>query len=177
MVETKSKSHPPPALSTYLMISGYSAGFRKRIWRYVLAALIIGFIIFCEIRKQSSFLEHESLDLQGKPLRSKSKYESKEKNGEPFRNGVNTALQPIVGKVTISFGEPDAVYERAIRSHEQHNKKMEYPQFVLKERVLSGLWSKHAYIISILVQELAKPEDQRLRWLMFVSFQAIFYIN
>lgn len=74
--------------------------------------------------------------------------------------------QPVVGKVTISFGEPDAVYERAINSHAYHNLRMGYPQFLLKERILPGLWSKHAYIFSILVEELSKPKSQRLQWLM-----------
>lgn len=80
--------------------------------------------------------------------------------------GVTTAIQPTIGKVTISFGEADEVYERAIRSHELHNRLMGYSQFVLRERLVPGLWSKHAYIFSIIVQELSKPEPQRLKWLM-----------
>lgn len=76
------------------------------------------------------------------------------------------AVQPTIGKVTISFGEGDEVYERAIQSHELHNRQMGYSQFILRERLVPGLWSKHAYIFSIIVQELSKPEDQRLKWLM-----------
>ena len=74
--------------------------------------------------------------------------------------------QSTIGKVTISFGEPDEVFDRAIRSHEFHNNKWGYPQFVLRERVMSGLWSKHAYIFSVIVQELAKPKAKRLQWIL-----------
>ena len=82
---------------------------------------------------------------------------------------ASSITQPVVGKITISFGEPEEVYERAIRSHESHNKAMGYTQFVLRERLVPGLWSKHAYIFSVIVQEMAKPEGQRLKWLMFVT--------
>ncbi|KAF2838866.1 glycosyltransferase family 34 protein [Patellaria atrata CBS 101060] len=72
--------------------------------------------------------------------------------------------QPVVGKITISFGGPDPCYDRAIESHNLHNQIHGYPEFVLRERLLSGLWSKHAYILHIITEELAKPEDQRLQW-------------
>lgn len=71
-----------------------------------------------------------------------------------------------VGKMTVSFGEPDEVFDRAIHSHELHNKRMGYPYFILRERVLPGLYSKHAFIFSVIVQELAKPEAERLQWVM-----------
>ena len=71
-----------------------------------------------------------------------------------------------IGKMTISFGEPDAVYDRAIRSHELHNELMGYKQFVLRERIMSGLWTKHAYILSVITNELTKPVDERLKWVM-----------
>jgi hypothetical protein len=82
---------------------------------------------------------------------------------------ANSVVPPTIGKITISFGETEEVYERAIRSHEFHNREMGYSQFVLRERLVPGLWSKHAYIFSVIVQEMAKPEGQRLKWLMFVT--------
>jgi hypothetical protein len=82
---------------------------------------------------------------------------------------TNSIIPPAIGKMTISFGETEEVYERAIRSHEFHNREMGYSQFVLRERLVPGLWSKHAYILSVIVQEMAKPEGQRLKWLMFVT--------
>jgi hypothetical protein len=173
----KATRYPPPAVPIPQMISGYSGGMKKRILRYTLAAFVVGFIIFCEIRKQSWSSEYQSSSLRqqhlhGEPLSSGHglvKQPLREKNDGAPQIDFSAATRPVVGKITISFGEPDPVYDRAIRSHEYHNKRMGYPQFVLKERVLSGLWSKHAYIFSVLVQELAKPEDQRLLWLMFVS--------
>ena len=75
-------------------------------------------------------------------------------------------IPPAVGKVHAVFGEPNPVYERALRLHEAHSELAGHPMFVLRERLLSGLWSKPAFILSIMLQELAKPEDQRLQWLL-----------
>ncbi|KAK5014422.1 hypothetical protein LTR60_003366, partial [Cryomyces antarcticus] len=72
-----------------------------------------------------------------------------------------------IGKVRILFGDHNEVYERALRSHDAHNKFHGYAQFVLREKLLSGLWSKPAYILSTILQEMAKPVDYRLQWLFW----------
>lgn len=72
-----------------------------------------------------------------------------------------------IGKLTASFGEPDPSYEDAIASHELHNKLHNYPHYILRQQMLSGLWSKHAWIMTILGQELSKPEGDRLHWIFW----------
>ncbi|KAF2251778.1 glycosyltransferase family 34 protein [Trematosphaeria pertusa] len=76
-------------------------------------------------------------------------------------------VSPKFGKLTASFGEPDPAYENAIASHNLHNELHGYPHFILREHMIRGLWSKHGWIMTIIGQELAKPEDQRLKWLMW----------
>lgn len=70
-------------------------------------------------------------------------------------------------KITASFGEPDPAYEAAIASHDLHNKLHGYQHFILREQMLKGLWSKHAYILSIIGNELVKPVEERLAWVMW----------
>ncbi|KAF1919333.1 hypothetical protein BDU57DRAFT_426411, partial [Ampelomyces quisqualis] len=74
---------------------------------------------------------------------------------------------PIIGKVTASFGPADPVYEAAISTHAVHNSVHGYAQFVLREQMVRGLWSKHAYLLTIIGNELAKPEAERLKWLFW----------
>jgi hypothetical protein len=69
--------------------------------------------------------------------------------------------------VTASFGHGDPIYEAAIASHRTHNILHGYPHYVLRERMLPGLWSKQSYLLTILGVELAKPPDQRLQWLLW----------
>ena len=71
-----------------------------------------------------------------------------------------------IGKLTASFGEPDPAYEDAISSHNLHNELHGYPHHILRQQLLSGLWSKHAWIMTVIGQELAKPEDERLHWIL-----------
>jgi hypothetical protein len=112
-----------------------------------------------QLREGIAFPEDETLQIQ----EVATDFPEKDASAEV---PSSSKKQAIIGKMTISFGEPNEIYDRAIRSHELHNKNMEYPQFVLRERLMSGLWSKHAYIFSVIVQELSKPEAERLKWLM-----------
>lgn len=81
--------------------------------------------------------------------------------------GSSTSPYPKFAKCTASFGEPDPPYENAIASHNLHNTLHGYPHLILREHMIRGLWSKHGWIMTIIGQELAKPEEQRLKWLMW----------
>jgi len=65
--------------------------------------------------------------------------------------------------------KPVLAYERAQLGHIEHNSIHGYPEFVLRQELSMGLWSKHAYLLSIVIQELAKPAGERLEWLLYVS--------
>jgi len=147
--------------------------FKDRIPR-VIIALVFAFIIIYSLSSQS-----------GSPLSSN---DSKAWAQANFGNaGGVTRLSDVsadsgdvvdplkprseVGKVHAVFGEPNPVYERALKLHQVHATAQGHPMHVLRERVLSGLWSKPAYILSIMLQELAKPEEVRLKWLLYVISQ------
>jgi hypothetical protein len=72
-----------------------------------------------------------------------------------------------IGKVTASFGHSDPTYESAISSHIPHNTQHFYRHFILRSRLVGGLWSKHAYLLTILGLELSKPESERMEWLFW----------
>jgi hypothetical protein len=89
-----------------------------------------------------------------------------------LHSGISTSTSdkvsfPKFGKITATFGEPDPPYENAIASHKLHNEIHGYPHFILREQLLRGLWSKHAYILTIIGNELAKPENERLEWVLW----------
>jgi len=80
---------------------------------------------------------------------------------------------PRIGKVTILTGDDNRVYERAVRTHETHNRLHGYSLHTLRESILNDVWSKPAYILSVLLRELAKPKGQRLQWLLWVDADTI----
>lgn len=74
-----------------------------------------------------------------------------------------------IAKMSMLYGPPNPLYERALATHEAHNAKFGYPFFVLREKMLPGFWSKPAYILRILMSELEKSEHDRLKWLVWVD--------
>ncbi|RMZ69818.1 galactosyl transferase GMA12 MNN10 family [Pyrenophora seminiperda CCB06] len=91
----------------------------------------------------------------------------------PSNTLANTTFSPNstsaakIAKVTASFGLSDPIYETAISSHSLHNALHNYTSFILRERMLPGLWSKHAFLLTILGSQLALPPSSRLDWLFW----------
>ena len=84
----------------------------------------------------------------------------------------NLGVRTRVGKCTIIlYGA--GIYERSVRSHEAHDRMHGYPLHVLRHGLMDDVWSKPAYILSILLRELARPEDERLQWLLWVDADTI----
>lgn len=77
------------------------------------------------------------------------------------------STKPTIGKVSMLYGQnPHPAYVRALHSHRIHNERFNYDMFVLEEDAVGGFWNKPLYLLSLLMQELAKPPSQRLQWLM-----------
>ena len=79
--------------------------------------------------------------------------------------------ESLIAKVTILFHGKDPTYVRAVQSHQAHNRRFGYPLFVLRHGILDGIWSKPAYLLAILLEELRKPEAHRLKWLLYAVAQ------
>ena len=78
-----------------------------------------------------------------------------------------------IAKCTIVFGDLNPVYERALQTHEVHNEKHGYPMYILRQSILDDVWTKPAYILSLILRELAKPAGERLEWLFWVDADTI----
>ena len=78
----------------------------------------------------------------------------------------NRTLKSSIAKVSMLYGERNPLYERALAGHVPHNNRFGYEMYVLREQTLPGYWSKPAYILNLLLQELARPKGSRLEWLV-----------
>ncbi|KAK5129689.1 hypothetical protein LTR08_002958 [Meristemomyces frigidus] len=96
--------------------------------------------------------------------------------GEDVKEGFDEAdrlgARTRIGKCTILFNG-NSYWERAIRTHEQHDRMQGYRLHVLRQSLLDDVWSKPAYILSLLLRELSKPEGERLEWLFWVDADTI----
>jgi hypothetical protein len=73
--------------------------------------------------------------------------------------------QPMIRKVTMVYGNRTSYY-RGLKTHEDHSLKFGYPMTVLRKPILGGYWSKPAILLSALVEEMEKPEEDQARWLL-----------
>ena len=97
----------------------------------------------------------------------------------PFLEGGNTTWQSKIGKVTVAANTLNSgTIHRALQTHKVHNEKHGYHHFLAKNQVVSsliehdfrhrpkGAWSKPAFLLSVLVAELEKDEEDRLEWIL-----------
>ena len=86
---------------------------------------------------------------------------------------------------------PDSVYSRALKTQQEHAARYNYPMHILRRPIvktcwndtgecvsqnahsLGGHWNKLIYLHSLLVQELSKPETERIQWLMWQDADTI----
>jgi hypothetical protein len=85
--------------------------------------------------------------------------------GHKFGGAKRHSTKTRIKKVTAVFGEPNYLYEAAIATHERHNALHGYQMQVLRQRIHASFLAKPAFLMSVLVEELAKPWDERMHWL------------
>ncbi|KID76190.1 galactosyl transferase GMA12/MNN10 family protein, partial [Metarhizium brunneum ARSEF 3297] len=78
-----------------------------------------------------------------------------------------------VAKVSMLYGPKNSLYERAIQSHERHAARWGYPMLVLRQDIAAGFWNKPTYLLTAVVNELSKPADERIEWMMWVDADSI----
>ncbi len=64
------------------------------------------------------------------------------------------------------FGQPSPHYLRALQTHFRHNERWGYAMHVLQRDFIAGYWNKPYYMLALIIQELAKPPEERTEWLM-----------
>jgi hypothetical protein len=72
-----------------------------------------------------------------------------------------------IGKCTVMHGKYGPGHSPALDTHLRHSEIHHYPIFVLDRPIVDGLWTKEAALLAVLLHEMSKPEEMRLRWLMW----------
>lgn len=79
------------------------------------------------------------------------------------------ARVPRVMKVTSLFGADNDLFDGALRSHEEHNRSNGYELLVFRRKIVENYRSMPTYLLSIIVEQLAKPEKARVEWVMWIG--------
>ncbi|KAL4802399.1 hypothetical protein BDV18DRAFT_164222 [Aspergillus unguis] len=78
-----------------------------------------------------------------------------------------------ITKVSMLYGPRNTLYERALQSHTRHAQRWGYGMDVLQNDIAVGYWNKPAYLLALVVGELAKPVVERTEWFMWVDADSI----
>ncbi|KAM0811624.1 putative Glycosyltransferase family 34 protein [Seiridium cardinale] len=91
--------------------------------------------------------------------------------GNRLLSQSSPGLYSKIAKVAVfaysNSTQQDTTYENALRSHKTHNDRYGYLHHVLRRTLLSVQYSKPAYVLSVILQELVKPPSERLEWLVW----------
>jgi hypothetical protein len=99
-------------------------------------------------------------------------YESPHDIIVPEAHGRELATESLIGKVSL-LQHRNPRYVRALQTHQLHNQRYGYPMFVLRHSILENMWSKPAYILAVMLEEMRKPEGHRLKWLLWAHLLAL----
>ena len=83
------------------------------------------------------------------------------------------ATQPRIGTCTVAHGEHKQGYQRALKTHLSHGGYHKYPMYLLDRPILSGLWSKEGALLEVLLQEMSKPQSERVEWLFWFDADTV----
>ncbi|KAK6390078.1 hypothetical protein LTR65_005891 [Meristemomyces frigidus] len=147
---TTNKAQQFPRLTKRLLIT-------PQVRSLVLAAVLLGTLFFLL----------QTLNVGARELEHTTRQSLQVINN--FAPAAWRGQRPPVMKVTALFGQANELYEAAVRSHEEHNRLHGYELKVLRERIVDNFWSKPAFLLSLVVEELARPEGERTGWIMWLG--------
>ena len=79
---------------------------------------------------------------------------------------------PRIRQATMIYDSDkyNVVYERSVATHMNHGKSYDIPTHILRHDVVdAGFFNKPAFILGLVIQEMAKPYGQRADWIVFVA--------
>lgn len=63
----------------------------------------------------------------------------------------------------------NAIYERSIDTHIKHGEQWGVPTHILRHDIVeAGFFNKPAYILGLIIEEMAKPYGKRAGWIVYV---------
>jgi len=78
-----------------------------------------------------------------------------------------------VGFASITTGKPIDAYQNAILTQMFHAALHDNPIHVLCNELSEGAWNKIAFLLNLVMEEMLKPANTRLEWIMWIDRDAI----
>lgn len=125
-------------------------------------------------------LDYSRIHVSYGPTKCMPTFDDSLKKAAIERNRSCTAHAPFpaeesrrVAFASITTGKPLEAYQRAILSQMFHSAVHGSSMYVLCEQIIDSTWNKIAYLLNLVINEMLKPEDERLEWMMWIDRDAI----
>lgn len=84
-------------------------------------------------------------------------------------------IRPKIGLVSMIWGEGEHAKElhSAASTHKAYTDRHDYPHYLLEKQLYNGIWSKPSTLLSIILTELVKPDNERLQWLVWADIDTL----
>lgn len=79
-------------------------------------------------------------------------------------HGFNSTEPIRIKKATALVGQPNHVFEMALKTHERHNAVHGYEMQVLRERLAGNFFAKPSFLLSLIIEEIGKAAEERAHW-------------
>ncbi|SMR55404.1 unnamed protein product [Zymoseptoria tritici ST99CH_1A5] len=89
--------------------------------------------------------------------------------------GTEPSQSTAIGKVTMLYGAWAELEENQaiLRTHEEHAELNGHSMHVLNRKIMHGMWSKLSYMLMLVLSELVKPEEKRMKWLFWFDLDIV----
>jgi hypothetical protein len=71
--------------------------------------------------------------------------------------------------VSVNYGPQNVTYQSSLGTHLRYATLHDLKMHVLCTPIVDHLWNKPAFILSLLLREMAKPPQQRLQWIFWAD--------
>ncbi|KAF2866374.1 galactosyl transferase GMA12/MNN10 family-domain-containing protein [Massariosphaeria phaeospora] len=86
----------------------------------------------------------------------------------PFSKEQNLA-GPRIGTVTAQFGKVQESYQQALQTQALHCAVHDSWLHIMCNPIVDSLWNKEAFLLKLVLEEMMKPEEERLEWIFWVD--------
>lgn len=150
----------------------------SRLTRWLVAVFTTSTIIFFLQSWSAAYYPRDWRVLTPATFRGGSREQEVNQNGtsdvllEGHEGGPRIRQATMIYE-TDRFNE---VYERAVDSHVKHGEKWGVPTHILRHDIVdAGFFNKPAFLLGLVIEEMAKPYGQRCNWIVYVPFVLVQY--
>lgn len=178
---TREKRSKQNILEQYEVKPKMNKARKSRSGIHLFLAILCTFVLVVEFNRYKS--TQSSLNDLSNSVKSQSTIELEQKLASAtlanaayeWEKQVSAPSKKKVAIASMIWGKNDysAQLQRALTTHKKYAKRHGYDLNILERPIYDLIWSKPAYMLQLILKELAKPEEERLEWIVWADIDTL----